>query len=224
MSSTTTTDLVKEQLPRRNIFGGLYVRGPVRRELERLGIERSWKSDLPIWFLGFIVVFGAGFAILGKTLNWLSTENAVGLAAAVLTVAGLLVAVMQWRHGLSEKAFDALYQRIALANEMRLDAFKEGKSDDEARIAREHAERYRFYVFTEIDSLEYAARRYRFGLGLNADIVNRALLHFQGRCKESETFWLTAKDCADRGSYFSDTKTLVLSILDENRPETHSDS
>jgi len=49
---------------------------------------------------------------------------------------------------------------------MRLDAFKQGETDDEAEVARQHEERYRFYVFTEIDSLEYAARRYRFGLGL----------------------------------------------------------
>jgi hypothetical protein len=93
------------------------------------------------------------------------------------------------------------------------------RQDDESSVARKHHELYRFFVFTEIDSLEYAVRRYRFGLGLNADIVDRAVRHFRGRCADSETFWRTADKCADEGSYFEDTKETVKSILDEVRPE-----
>jgi len=89
------TNLVKEHLPRRSIFGVLHVRGQIRRELERLGIERSWKSDVAIWILGFLLALAAGSATLGAAMHWLSAQNAVGLATAVLTVAGLLLAVVQ---------------------------------------------------------------------------------------------------------------------------------
>ena len=40
---------------------------------------------------------------------------------------------------------------------------------DEEAVAKARPKRYEFYVYTEIDSLEYAARRYRSGLGLQAD-------------------------------------------------------
>jgi hypothetical protein len=132
----------------------------------------------------------------------------------VVTVAGLLVALLQWRQGLAEKAFDALYQRIALAKQRRLEAFKGLETDNEVEVARRHPELYRFFVFSEIDSLEYAARRYRFGLGLNADIVGRAVRYFRSRCA-SETFRLVAARSVGEGAYFEDTKNAVRSILDE---------
>src|SRR6185437_7003692 len=138
-------------------------------------------------------------------------QTAVGLAAAVLTVAGVLVAVLQWRAGLSEKAFDALYERIRLANNMWLDVCKDF---DASELEGKPPERYRFWVFTEIDSLEYAARRYRFGLGMNADIVSRAVRHFESRCA-SDLFRRTALECtSDDEAYFDETKTMVRSIVE----------
>ena len=206
------------ELVRQNAFGDLAVRGGLKRELEQLGIKRSHTSDAPVWILVTLLAVAAGSATIGAVTHSLSAQTAVGLAAAVLTVAGLLVAVLQWRHGLSEKAFDALYGRIAMANERRLEVFKGLSSDNEPDVARERPELYRFFVFTEIDGLEYAVRRYRFGLGMNADIVDRAVRHFKSRCR-SETFCRTAEGCAEDGAYFDDTKTVVQLVVGEARKD-----
>jgi hypothetical protein len=186
----------------------------VRRELEQLGIRRSHASDAPVWILVSLLAIAAAAASIGAATRSLTAQAAVALSAVVVTVAGLRVALLQWRQGLAEKAFDALYERIALANKMRLEAFKDLETDEEQEVGRLRPELYRFFVFSEIDSLEYAARRYRFGLGLNADIVDRAVRHFRSRCG-SETFRDVAARCAEEGAYFEDTKQAVRSILRE---------
>jgi hypothetical protein len=101
---------------------------------------------------------------------------------------------------------------------MRLEVFKGLSSDSEQAAAGERPELYKFFVFTEIDSLEYAARRYRFGLGVNADIVDRAIRHFRSRCG-SETFRFTAEACANEGAYFAETKGMVDLIVTKARQE-----
>jgi hypothetical protein len=206
------------ELGQRGILGALTVRGRLRKELEQLGVRRSRTSNAPVWALAGLLLIAAGSATVGAVTHSLSAQTAVGLAAAVLTVAGLLVAVLQWRVGLSEKAFDSLYGRIAMANEMRLEVFKDLGSDSEQAAAGERPELYKFFVFTEIDSLEYAARRYRFGLGMNADIVDRAIRHFRSRCT-SETFRSTAEACAKEGAYFKETKCMVDSIVTKARED-----
>jgi hypothetical protein len=192
-----------------------------KRELERLGISRSRSSDLPVWALAALLVAAGALAIVAAATHSLSTDLAIGMATAVITVAGLLVAVLQWRAGLAEKAVDALYQRIALANKMRIEAFRGLKTDDEAVLLRERPVDYRFFVFTEIDSLEHAVQRYRLGLGMSAVIVDRAVRHFQVRC-DSETFRRTALECVGDSAYFPETKCMVKAIVrraEEGEPD-----
>jgi hypothetical protein len=181
-----------------------------KQELKRLGMSRSRRADAPVWLLAALLIAAAAAAAIGAATHKLTGQSAVALAAVGISVAGLLVALLQWRNGLAEKALDALYQRIALANQMRLEAF--GNLKDEETVAKERAEPYRFFVYSEIDSLEYAARRYRFGLGLSAHIFYRAVKHFRTRCS-SEIFVTVAKSCADEGGYFDDTKELVAELL-----------
>ena len=140
------------------LFGEWATRERLKDELERLHIRRSRTSDAPVWILVTLLAVAAGSATIGALTHELEPQTAVGLAAAVLTVAGLLVAVLQWRAGLSEKAFDALYERIRLANAMWLEVCKEIAEGD-SEPSGKPPEHYRFWVFTEIDSLEYAARR-----------------------------------------------------------------
>jgi hypothetical protein len=207
-----TSGSAEPHLARPSLFRLRAARGRLRRELEQLGIRRSHASDAPVWILVSLLAVAAGAASIGAATRTLTAQSAVALSAVVVTVAGLLVALLQWRQGLAEKGFDALYQRIALANQVRLEVFRDLDTDNEVEVARRRPELYRFFVFSEIDSLEYAARRYRFGLGLNADIVDRAVRHFRSRC-DSETFRLVAASCAEDGAYFEDTKTAVRSIL-----------
>lgn len=204
-------------LRQHRLFGAWAKRGRLKDELEQLDIKRTHTSDLPVWILVTLLAVAAGSATIGALTHELDPQTAVGLAAAVLTVAGLLVAVLQWRAGLSEKAFDALYGRIKMANDMRLQAFKDMECESESEVEEKRPELYKFFVYTEIDSLEYSARRYRFGLGMNGDIVRRALRHFKARC-DSELFRRTAEECTDeRSGYFPETKTLVHAIVNEAR-------
>jgi len=162
----------------------------------------------------FAVAVGAAIGALTRSF---SAEATVRLATVVVPVAGLLVAVVQWRRGLGEKALDALYDRIELANRMQREALQSLDADEEEKTAADRLERYTLFVYTEIDSLEYAVRRYRFGLSLNADIVHRAVRHFRSRCASSETFMVTAAECISQGAYFEDTKITVGLILGEER-------
>lgn len=162
--------------------------------------------------VGLLLVAVAVIASAAAT-DKLSSEIAVAAATAMITVAGLLVAVLQWRAGLAEKALDALYGRIALANKMRLKVSEGLGTDDDFEIARKRPDDYRFFVFTEIDSLEYAVVRYRFGLGMTDVIADRAVGHFRRRCDESEQFRNTARTCAADGAYFERTRAIVMNIL-----------
>ena len=121
-------------------FGEWAMRGRLKDELEQLDIKRSRTSDLPVWILVTLLAVAAGSATIGALTHELDPQTAVGLAAAVLTVAGLLVAVLQWRAGLSEKAFDALYGRIKMANDMWLQAFKEMECESESELAEKRPE------------------------------------------------------------------------------------
>lgn len=188
-----------------------------QRRLSALEIRRSPTSDAPVWILVGLLAFAGVGAALAALTGSLTADSAVALAAVVVTVAGLLVALLQWRNGLAEKAFDALYERIAIANDMRLEVFEGLDRKSEPEVAAARPELYRFFVYTEIDSFEFAVRRYQFGLGLNADIVDRALRHFEFRCKDSETFRRVADECIDGGAYFDETKTAVEKILEKSR-------
>lgn len=213
MTTDATSTLVERSSARQRLRM-LFGRGEdVRDELEGLHIERSKLGWLPI---GLLVVLLAALIVSGAlavATGTMTGQLFVSLLATSIAVVGVLVAVLQWRLGLSEKAFDALYARIGLANEMRLKAEEGAKEDDDAAKAR-NEERYRFFVFTEIDSLEYAVRRYEFGLGMTADITGRAVRHFRSRCEDPK-FREVALACAVNGAYFTTTKELVSQIIDE---------
>jgi hypothetical protein len=194
-----------------------------RQELAELGITKLWTSDLPIWILAGLLVVAAAVAAGAAATHSLSSEVAIAAATAVITVAGLLVAVLQWRAGLAEKALDALYHRIAAANQMRVNASQGLGTDDEWEISRQRPDDYRFFVFTEIDSLEYAAVRYRFGLGMTDLIADRAVRHFRRRCQASEPFFETARTCIKDGAYLPYTQEVVEKIFDSlEKPETEA--
>lgn len=186
-------------------------RARVRAELESLGIRRRATVDAPIFVLAAALLAAIVAVPAVAVLTPVDAEVAAGVAAVIVTLAVGVIGLVQWRDGLAEKALDALYQRITLANEMQLSA-----RNHETTVT----DRFRFYVFTEIDSLEYALRRYRSGLGLQADIVLRAIAHFEDKCKKVPGFSAEAAQCVTKGSlvegaYFDETKDIVKKIVDQ---------
>lgn len=201
--------LERESLIRRLISGSR----ARRQALARLGVERTRTSNLPVITLAVLLLVATAIAIFSFATGSLSSSLAVGIATAMITIAGLLVATLQWRAGLAEKAIDAFYQRIAFANRMRVRVSEDLGTADEADIARQRPLDYRFFVYTEIDSLEYTTLRYRFGLGMSHLIAERAVRHFERRC-ESRPFFDVAADCAVEGAYLTETKRVVANILE----------
>jgi hypothetical protein len=97
---------------------------------------------------------------------------------------------------------------------------------DEQEVAEERPELYRLFVYTEIDSLEYAARRYGSGLTGDPEVVAKAITQFRRRCR-SETFRRVAEECSVEGAYFSSTLDTVRTILDQEsdrRAQNQSDA
>jgi hypothetical protein len=222
-STVGTGAAVEHLVPVRGVLASFRRHRDLRRRLERLQIRPTPTSSAPVVILVTVLVVAIAFGVVGGLMGGLSSEAAFTLVAVIVTTAGLLVAILQWRVGLSEKAFDALYGRIELGNRMRLNAFEgvakpddAGIGDDahERKVADVHPELYKFFVYTEIDSFEYATRRYQSGLGLSVDIVDRALQHFTARCRESQTFRDVARRCIE-GAYFKETQDAVRSILND---------
>jgi hypothetical protein len=183
-----------------------------KRRLRELQIRRSWTTNLPLWMLVALLLGAVAVAVVAWRTDIFSTDVAAAAVTVFVALAGLLVALVEWRAGLAEKALDALYARFALANEVRLEAGKEVAGGNEEQIAKEQPDRYAFYVFTEIDSLEYARVRYGGGLGMNDVIAYRAVRHFKRRC-ESAAFRATATDCIGIGGYLEETPALVRELV-----------
>jgi hypothetical protein len=196
----------KRRLPR------LIPNRELRQQLETLGIRRSWTANLPLWTLSALLLVAAVVPLVAWLTGAFSAEIAATAVTVFVALAGLLVALVEWRAGLAEKALDALYARFELANRMRVEAAKGIDSGDEAEINKRHPDAYGFYVFTEIDSLEYAVVRYRHGLGMSDLVAHRAIRHFERRCEMSPTFRGRVATCADIGGYLDETPALVKAI------------
>jgi hypothetical protein len=184
-----------------------------KRRLRELQIRRSWTTNLPLWALVALLLGAVAVAVIAWRTDIFSTDVAAVAVTVFVGLAGVLVALVEWRAGLAEKALDALYARFALANEVRLEAGKGVAGGREAEIAAQQPERYAFYVFTEIDNLEYARVRYGGGLGMNDVIAYRAVRHFQRRCEMSEAFRAKASQCVDIGGYLEETPALVAELV-----------
>jgi hypothetical protein len=213
----TAADLRRRAGVRTRRFSRLKPTLERRQELHDLGIRRSWTANLPLWTLGALLLVAAVVPVVAWQTDVFSGQIAAAAVTVFVALAGLLVALVEWRGGLAEKALDALYARFELANRMRLEAGKGIDGGNEAEIAAEHSDAYGFYVFTEIDSLEYAVVRYRHGLGMNDLVAHRAIRHFERRCQMSETFREAVCKCVGIGGYLVETPKLVRAIADVAR-------
>src|SRR4051812_31055232 len=98
--SLPATDRARDAVvAKRGGFGLRAERDRVRRQLEELGITRSHTSDLPVYILGVLLTTAVGVGLVAAVSGALDGNEAVAVAAVVITVAGLLVGLLQWRNG-----------------------------------------------------------------------------------------------------------------------------
>src|SRR5919205_1272109 len=163
-----------------------------------------------------LAIAGTATLIVLSAVHKLQVDVASQGTAAILTVGALGFGVWQWRLATAEKSLDTLYARIDLANQRRLDAQGRLRESGERR-GRELSEGemglfFDYFVFTEIDNLEYATQKYVLGL-LRPAVADRAVTLFKERCPDDD-FRERAKELVKKGTYFSLTRELVPRIAD----------
>jgi hypothetical protein len=165
-------------------------------------------------------VAGTVTLVVLSAAHHLQVDVASQGTAAILTVGALGFGVWQWRLATAEKSLDTLYARIDLANQRQLDAQGRLREPGERRGQELSADEvglfFDYFVFTEIDNLEYATQKYVLGL-LRPTVADRAVTLFEERCRKKD-FRERAEKLVEDGTYFPLTRELVPRIAGRVRP------
>ena len=128
---------------------------------------------------------------------------------SMLTALGLSVAVWQWLAARHESSLDKYYDRLDVANR-RYDAWRTSCLKKEADPEELQVHLYEYFVYSELDNLEYIMEKYRLGY-VEHELVGRAMKHFVARCEESR-FCEEAKKRAKGSGYTNTTARLVMKL------------
>ncbi len=149
--------------------------------------------------------------------------------APLVTFVLIFLGLWQWGEQRQEVSLDRYFDRLELANKYRLEHFAKFLETDHANVGQVAEDRQRaldqfyiFYLFTEIDTLEYVARRYRLG-HVKPELAGRAVRTFENRCRQSPTFWVAANTLtAESKAYPLDIKPVICAILKDTAAEMRS--
>ncbi len=199
--------------------------GQTRSALRDYGFVRNRTADpLFYWTAGALLLLAS--LGIGAVTAWLTETPFPSAVAPFLTCGILLFGLWQWRAQRFEKSLDSYFKRLELANKTRLEHYAKyievaiacGDIRQAQRAANQY---YVFYMFTEIDNLEYVSRKFALG-HMPPELAERALLTFENSCKQSERFWLAAKKVTPKGSaYPSYLLDLVEKVVNKTRPSDH---
>ena len=188
----------------------------LRKRLEGYGLTAPSRFHPFVIAATVLAMAGTATLIVLSAVHKLQVDVASQGTAAILTVGALGFGVWQWRLATAEKSLDTLYARIDLANQRRLDAQGRLREPGERRGRELSTDEmtlfFDYFVFTEIDNLEYATQKYVLGL-LRPAVADRAVTLFKERCRDDD-FRERAKELVKKGTYFSLTRELVPRIAD----------
>jgi hypothetical protein len=188
----------------------------LRKRLEGYGLTAPSRFHPFVVAATVLALAGTATFIGLSAAGELKVDVASQGTAAILTVGALGFGVWQWRLATAEKSLDTLYARIDLANQRRLDAQGRLREPVERRGRELSAEEvglfFDYFVFTEIDNLEYATQKYVLGL-VRPAVADRAVMLFKERCRKDD-FRDRARELVEDGTYFDLTKELVPKIAD----------
>ena len=178
----------------------------IRRELrDKFDVAQLWRARYTPWALLAAIALGLVSWLVAWWLGSVDGRTVGTAAATTLTTGALLFAVLQWRAATSERALDKLYDRLDLANDRRLEA-----CPDPVAKAKDL---YTYYVFTEIDNVEYAIQKYELGFTTPA-VTARVLRRFDHTCGRNARFRELVTDLIAEASYFDGTKAAIKKILE----------
>jgi hypothetical protein len=137
-------------------------------------------------------------------------------AALLLTAAAFVVTAWQFRAQRLELASEAYFSRLNIPNERRL-AFCEqilalADRVDHDALADALEQHFVFYVFAELDNLEYVARKYEHGHS-DRDVALRAVEAFRARCEQSRDFGETVNAVVGASGYEPRFVQLVRALM-----------
>ena len=160
---------------------------------------------------GSLVLAVATTAVVTLISRRYDAGTAIRAATPAIGLVALLLGAWQWRRVRHESAIDKFYDRLHTANEMRLAAVDCTKD----RWILED-----FYVFTEMDNLEYAIHKYKDGF-MSRSMTNRALTTFENRCDNIRGFRDLVRKYHNEG-YSDEARHVIkeLARLDKIAPES----
>lgn len=177
-----------------------------RRLLEELECEQPAGAQLstrllPALIAAVTLIVISAVIVFAKELHHAGVTIEIG---SIVVAATLAFGIFQWRAALEKDALEKYQAEIKEANEKRLqwqsipELMKEHYPTD-----REHC----FYVYQQLDNLEFAIERYLRGF-TSAYTASRAVLTFKSKC-EAAGFRDLAKMLVQRGSYSPSVKRIV---------------
>ena len=146
----------------------------------------GFRKPRSLWLGPFLVATILALGAIGALVSSLPVERTLLATAAAATAGGLLVALQQAVRARQEVSLERFFDRLELTTRRRLEAASarmnaavvspDERETDEAR-ERYARELWIFYVFSEIDTLDYMMKRYQLG-ALTKEQARRAISHF----------------------------------------------
>jgi len=184
-----------------------------RGELRDLGFRVALEARLPP--LAAVVLPPAALAAALMTIDPLDPERVLGAAVGAVTLGGVLTGLWQWRQGRRETSLERFFERLDHTTMRRLEASR-ARVDAGTRSAAEYADELEaFYVFAELDTLDYTLRRFEQGT-VSPRLAVRAIGLFQNRCSNRDGFASAAKHLVALGAYDDDFRQIVCRLIDSS--------
>jgi hypothetical protein len=181
---------------------------------------RRWPGKvaiLTVVFINCLILFGA---------RGLAAADIASVAASLFTADAILVALWQWRAQRREVSLEAYFARLNVPNERRLAYYQQAfaLSDVVGKQALANAleQYYIFYVYAELDNLEYAMTKYADG-SMSAELAERAVETFVSRCQQSNDFRKLARIAVTDSGYTTSFEAFVRELAERGIVEGQPD-
>lgn len=139
-----------------------------------------------------------------------------GIAGSCLTGVGLLAAAWQFHRQRQEVSEEAYFSRLNLPNERRLGYYEQvvalGPRIGKLELAAALEQFYAFYMYAELDNLEYALTKYVEDQ-MAEELAVRAVKTFMSRCRQSIDFRELACTMVTKSGYPVPFEALVRDLV-----------
>lgn len=178
--------------------------------LDELGCQQSAGAQLSTGLLPVLIAV-ITVLVIGIVICFAEQLDRVGVkieVGQILVAATLMFGVFQWRAALEKDALEKYQAEIKEANEKK----RQWRSIPE--FMRQHypdAREHCFYVYDQLDNLEFALERYMRGF-TSAYTASRAVFTFESKC-QVPSFRVLAEKLLEQGSYSGPVKSVAVKVF-----------